>query len=66
MLLLKCLLVIHTLPETALEEAAEELEGIYRFHTNRLPQVNLPMIPVSSIKGKLRTTQVRPPIVLEH
>ena len=65
MLLLKCLLIIQTLPEAALEEAAEELEGISRFYANRLPQVNPPMIPGSSIKGKLRATQVRPPIVLE-
>ena len=65
MLLLKCLLIIQTLSETALEEVAEELEGISRFYANRLPQVNLPMVPASSIKGKLRAIQVRPPIVLE-
>ncbi len=64
-LLIKCLLIIQTLPEAALEEAAEELEGISRFYANRLPQVNLPLIPASSIKGKLKATQVRPPIVLE-
>lgn len=64
-LLLKCLLIIQTLPEVALEEAAEELEEIHRFYANRLPQVNLPMIPASSIKGRLRSTEVRPPIVLE-
>jgi len=63
--LLKCLLIIQTLPEAALEEAAEELEGIYRFYADRLPQINIPTIPVSSIRGKLRATQVRPPIVLE-
>jgi hypothetical protein len=65
MLLLKCLLIIQTLPESALEEASEELEGIYRFYTNRPAQANLPVIPTSSIRGKLRSTQVRPPIVLE-
>jgi hypothetical protein len=66
-LLLKCLLIIQTLPEAALEEASEELEGIYRFYTNRLAQANLPMISASTItiKGKLNATQVRPPIVLE-
>ncbi|MEH1849086.1 MAG: hypothetical protein V7L25_29970 [Nostoc sp.] len=63
--LLKCLLILQTLPEAALEEAADELEGISRFYSNRLYQTNLPMIPASSIKGKLRATQVRPPIVLE-
>lgn len=65
MLLVKCLLILQTLPETALEEAYEELKGISRFYANRQPQVNSPMIPASSIKGKLRATQVRPPIVLE-
>lgn len=65
MLLLKCLLIIKTLPEIALKEAAEELEGISHFYANCLPQVNLPMIPASSIKGRLRATEVRPPIVLE-
>lgn len=65
MLLLKCLLIIQTLPESALEEASEELEGIYRFYMNRLPQVNIPIIPASSIRGKSRAMHVRPPIVLE-
>lgn len=65
LLFLKCLLIIQTLPEAALEEAAEELEGISRFYANRLPQVSLPKIPTSNIKGNLRATEVRPPIVLE-
>jgi hypothetical protein len=65
MLLLKCLLIIQTLPESALEEASEELEEIYRFYTNRLAQANLPVIPARTIKGKLKATQIRPPIVLE-
>lgn len=65
MLLLKCLLIIQTLPESALEEASEELEGIYRFYTNRFPQVDLPTIPASTIRGKLSAMRVRPPIVLE-
>lgn len=64
-LLLKCLLIIQYLPETALEEAAKELEEIFHFYVNRLPQTNLPTTHVSNIKGKLRATQVRPPIVLE-
>lgn len=65
MLLIKCLLIIQTLPEAALEEASEELEGIYRFYINRLPQANMPMISAGSIKGKLNAMQIRPPIVLE-
>ncbi len=65
MLLLKCLLIIQTLPEAALEEASEELEGIYHFYTNRLPQANLTMIAASTIRGKLSSMQVRPPLALE-
>jgi hypothetical protein len=65
MLLIKCLLIIQTLPEAALEEATEKLEGISCFYANRLPKVNLHTIPASSIKGKLKPTQVRPPIILE-
>lgn len=65
MLLLKCLVIIQSLPETALQETVEELEGISCFYSNRSPQVNLPMISTNSIKGKLRAAQVRPPIVLE-
>lgn len=65
MLLLKCLLIIQALPEAALEEASEELEGIYRFYRNRLPQANSTMIPATNIRGTLSAMQVRPPIVLE-
>jgi hypothetical protein len=64
-LLLKCLLIIQSLPEAALEEAYEELESISRFYANCLPQVNIPTIPTSNIRGKLKATQVRPPIVLD-
>ena len=64
MALLKCLLILQALPEAALEEAAEELEGINHFYSNRFEQTNLPVIPASSIKGKLRATEVRPAIVL--
>lgn len=64
-LLLRCLLIIQALPEGALEEASEELEGIYRFYANRLPKSNEIMIPASSIRGTLSAMQVRPPIVLE-
>lgn len=64
-LLLKCLLVIQKLPESALEEASEELEGIYHFYMNRLPQANTPIIPANNLRGKLRAMQVSPPIVLE-
>jgi hypothetical protein len=65
MLLLKCLIIIQTLPEAALEEASEELEGIYHFYSDRSKQSNLTAIPASSIRGQLSAMQVRPPIVLE-
>ena len=64
-LLVKCLLIIQALPEAALEEASEELEDIYHFHSNRLPQTSTTMIPASTIRSRLNTMQVRPPIVLE-
>lgn len=63
--LLKCLLILQSLPEAALEEAAGELEGIADFYSDRSHQAILPTIPASSIKGKLKALQVRPPIVLE-
>jgi hypothetical protein len=62
--LLKCLLILQSLPGSALEEAAEELERIADFYSDRFPQANLPTIPSGSIKGKLKSPQVRPPIVL--
>lgn len=66
MLLLKCLLIVQALPEAALEEASEELEGIYHFYMNRLPQTHETMIPATTnIRGTLSAMQVRPPIVLE-
>jgi hypothetical protein len=66
-LLVNCLLIIQALPEAALEEAFEELEGIYRFYINRLPEANATatIIPARTIKGTLNAVEVRPPIVLE-
>lgn len=64
-LLIKCLLMIQALPEVALEEALDELEGIHRFYINRRPHANATMIPASTIRGTLDAKQVRPPIVLE-
>ncbi len=64
-LLLKCLLILQALPEIALEEAAENLEGIADFYRDRSPQASLPNIPTGTIKGRLKSAQVRPPIVLE-
>ncbi|MCL1467378.1 hypothetical protein [Argonema galeatum] len=65
MALLKCLVILQSLPEAALEEAADELKGIADFYSDRFSQANLPIIPASSIKGKLRSVQISPPIVLE-
>jgi len=64
-LLLRCLLIIQALPESALEEASEELEGIFHFYISRLNQTVPPPISVGSIQGKLKEIQVRPPIILE-
>jgi hypothetical protein len=65
LLLLKCLLILQALPEPALEEATEDLEGIARFYSNRLPKADVSTLPASRVNGQLRATQVRPPIVLE-
>lgn len=63
--LLTCLLILQFLPEAALEEAAENLKEIAEFYADRSPQASLPNISTSSIKGKIKSTQVRPSIVLE-
>jgi hypothetical protein len=63
--LLKCLLILQSMPEIAVGEAAERLERIAEFYSNRSPQENLPAISASTIKGKLRSVQIRPPIILE-
>jgi hypothetical protein len=62
--LLKFLSILHTLPESALEEAVEQLERVSDFYSDRFPQASLPTIPASIVKGNLKSTQVRPPIVL--
>lgn len=64
--LLKCLLILQTLPEAALEEAAEKLEGIQRFYSNRLPETPVPTLPPKLIKDKLASKQARPTIVSSH
>ncbi|PSF37089.1 hypothetical protein C7H19_11660 [Aphanothece hegewaldii CCALA 016] len=64
-MLLKCLVYLQSLPEFALEEATDKIQEIAHFYSDRLSQTNLPSISPSSIKGKLRSIQVRPPIVLE-
>ncbi|WP_411728634.1 hypothetical protein [Methyloglobulus sp.] len=63
--LIKCLLIIQSLPEAAFEETADELEGIYHFYKDRQTQINLPKPPAKKIKGKLRAKQVRPAFILE-
>jgi hypothetical protein len=64
MLLLKCLLILQSLPRNALEEAINELEEIKNFHAERMAPNNLPLISTSKIEGKLSST-VRPPIIFE-
>lgn len=63
--LLKCLLILQTLPQDALEEAAENLIEIADFYSDRLHQASLPTVPTHIVEGKLISTQIRPPIVLE-
>lgn len=63
--LLKCLVILQSLPQNALEEAVEELKEIAVFYATPLPQEKLPVIPASNIKNKLMPAQVRPSIVLE-
>jgi hypothetical protein len=63
--LLKCLQILQSLPESALEETAKELERVADFYSDYFPQANLPTIPATSIKGKLKSSKVRSPIVLE-
>jgi hypothetical protein len=63
--LLKCLRILQSLSEPVLEEAVESLEVIAEFYADRLSQTSLPAISASTIKGKLRSAQVAPPIVLE-
>lgn len=61
--LLKCLLILQTLPEGMLEEAAEKLESIPRFYSNRFPETSVPAFPPKLIEDKLASKQVRPPVV---
>jgi hypothetical protein len=62
--LAKYLLLFQALPEAAWEEAVGELEKVVEFHTDRVPQVQLPT-KVTQIIGRINSIQVRPPIVLE-
>jgi hypothetical protein len=63
-ILVKYLLAFQSLPEAALEEAVDELEKVVEFYTDRVPQAQLPA-KVTRITGRINSTQVRPPIVLE-
>jgi hypothetical protein len=63
-ILLKYLLVFQSLPEAALEEAVDELEKVVEFHSDRVPQSQL-TAKATRIVGRIDSTQVRSPIVLE-
>ncbi len=63
--LLKCLLHLQVLPEAALEEVVEELRSIADFYYDRNPPVSLANTLSSNIKGELKHSQVRDPIVLD-
>ncbi len=62
--LLKYLFVFQSLPEAALEEAVGELEKVVEFHSDRVPQDQLPT-KATRITGRINSIKVRPPIVLE-
>lgn len=63
--ILKCLVILQSLPEAGLEEAVEGLERVSDFYTDRSVQVDLPTISPISIKGRIKSAQIRQPIVLE-
>jgi len=63
--LIKCLLILQSLPEDALDESVTQLEDIASFYSNLSPEKIVPVIPASSIRGKLRAIQIRQPIILE-
>jgi len=46
-------------------ESVTQLEDIASFYSNLSPEKIVPVIPASSIRGKLRAIQPVPPIVLE-
>lgn len=61
---LKYLLVFQSLPESALEEAVDELEKVIDFYADRASPAQLPAT-TKQIVGRIDSIQVRPPIVLE-
>jgi len=63
--LLQCLWILQSLPESALDEATSTLKLIADFYLEYSPQANLHTISPKQVKGKLRATKLRPPIVLE-
>jgi hypothetical protein len=63
--LLKCLLHLQVLPDAALEEVVEELKSIADFYSQHTPQASLSPVVFNTIKGKIKHSQVRQPIVLE-
>lgn len=65
LLLLKCFMLIQDLPEEALKESLETLEEISEFYAERSTQNSLPTSQDTKIIGKITSTEVRSPIVLE-
>jgi len=61
---LKCQEILKNLPDVALLDAYEELSSISFWYAMSGLRVDSTS-PASSIKGKLRATETRPPIVLE-
>jgi hypothetical protein len=61
---LKYLLAFQSLPESALEEAVDELEKVVDFYADRASPAQLPAT-TKQVVGRINSIQVRPPIVLE-
>ena len=62
---LKCMLLLSVLSPEALEEAAQELENIREFYSNRSTEPVQTSLPPQVVKGKIISTQTRPPLVLD-
>jgi hypothetical protein len=62
---LKYLSAFQNLPDAALEEAVTMLEQVIEFYTDRVPQSEFPEKPSRIVMGRIVSTEVSPPIVLE-
>lgn len=59
------MLLLSVLPPEAIEEAAQELESIREFYSSRYSESLQTTLPQKVVKGKIISTQTRPPLVLD-